>query len=103
MSSFSVLEDPRANLAKSPHPSEEEVQSRSLQDQVQEWEETPFSQAELFLAPLPGHRHAPGKDIAYLKGTSETLESTDAIGAVQPVTQLGLAYWTPGFVPFTYP
>ena len=102
--SSSVLEDPRDNLAKSPHLSEEEMQSRSLQDCVQEWEENPILRGRA----LPGISARPppcsreGHQAFISKAQVRHLERTDAIGIVQPGTQMGLALLDPVFVPFTY-
>jgi len=102
--SSSVLEDPRDNLAKSPHLSEEEMQSRSLQDCVQEWEENPILPSRA----LPGTSARPppcsreGHQAFISKARVRHLESTDAISIVQPGTQMGLALLDPVFVPFTY-
>ena len=95
--SSSVLADPRDNLAKSPHPLEEEAQSRSLQDCVKEWEEHPLlpSRALPSTSARSPPRSREGHQASISKAQVRQLGSTDAVDMAQPVTRMGLALLDP--------
>ena len=86
--SSSVLADPRDNLAKSPHPLEEEAQSRSLHDCVKEWEEHPLlpSRALPSTSARSPPRSREGHQASISKAQVRQLGSTDAVDMAQPVT-----------------